>query len=115
VLIGSFNPDDGDLHKGLLDRIGLIASEPHGLSSDERTELLRRRAQFDSNPESFVREHQDQTIRLRDSIEDARRRLTTIVSAMKTVTPEFRGAKFWNRRQSRGNIRCARITSQRRI
>jgi magnesium chelatase subunit I len=54
VLVGSGNPEEGDLRPQLLDRFGLAVevSTPGGLA--DRVEVLRRRDAFDTNATGFL-------------------------------------------------------------
>jgi len=78
VVVGSFGLGENELHRGLLERIGLIVSEPNGLTPDERTELLRRQDQFARDPGSFVQRFHEETIRARKLVQKARKRLSTV-------------------------------------
>jgi len=53
VLIGSMNPDEGELRPQLLDRFGLSVSASSELSQEQRAEILTRRLEFESDPEAF--------------------------------------------------------------
>jgi magnesium chelatase subunit D len=50
VLIGSMNPEEGELRPQLLDRFGLCVSVTAPTDIEDRTEVLRRRLAFDRNP-----------------------------------------------------------------
>src|SRR4051812_13168753 len=49
VLIGSMNPEEGDLRPQLLDRFGLAVDITATVDADERAEAVRRRLAFDSD------------------------------------------------------------------
>jgi magnesium chelatase subunit D len=53
VLIGSMNPEEGDLRPQLLDRFGLAADVTAPLDPAERAEAVRRRMDFDADPTGF--------------------------------------------------------------
>lgn len=54
ILVGTMNPEEGDLRPQFLDRFGLCINVV-GLSDiPERMELVRRRADFDLAPEAFM-------------------------------------------------------------
>lgn len=78
VLVGSGNPEEGDLRPQLLDRFGLSVevSTDHNVAS--RVEIIERRDRFDSDPilfrQSFAREQDE----LRDKISRARRTLRSV-------------------------------------
>ena len=54
VLIGSMNPEEGDLRPQLLDRFGLAAEVLAPADPAERAEAVRRRMAFDADPASFA-------------------------------------------------------------
>lgn len=54
VLIGSMNPEEGDLRPQLLDRFGLAADVVAPADPAERAEAVRRRMAFDVDPAAFA-------------------------------------------------------------
>lgn len=54
VLIGSGNPEEGELRPQLEDRFGLATTVTTIAQVAPRTEIVRRRLAFDAGPESFV-------------------------------------------------------------
>jgi magnesium chelatase subunit I len=54
VLVGSGNPEEGDLRPQLLDRFGLAVEVATPSVLAERVEVLRRRDAFDSDPAAFL-------------------------------------------------------------
>lgn len=54
VLVGSMNPEEGDLRPQLLDRFGLAVDVVTASDVEMRTEALRRRLAFDEDPEGFA-------------------------------------------------------------
>ncbi len=55
VLIGSMNPEEGDLRPQLLDRFGLAVEVHAPAAVDQRAEVVRRRLAFDADPAAFCR------------------------------------------------------------
>jgi len=53
ILIGTMNPEEGNLRPQFLDRFGLMVEVEAQLDVKERTEVVRRRIAFESNPETF--------------------------------------------------------------
>ncbi|MBW3579882.1 MAG: ATP-binding protein [Actinobacteria bacterium] len=53
VLIGSMNPEEGELRPQLLDRFGLAVEVVASQSPAERAEVIRRRLAFDADPAAF--------------------------------------------------------------
>jgi len=78
VLIGSGNPEEGELRPQLLDRFGLFVevSAPRDLA--ERVQVIRRRDAFERDPEAFAEDWRPHEDALRESISSARRGLHRI-------------------------------------
>jgi magnesium chelatase subunit D len=53
VLVGSMNPEEGDLRPQLLDRFGLAVDVVASGDPVERAEAVRRRLAYDADPEGF--------------------------------------------------------------
>lgn len=78
VLIGTMNPEEGELRPQLLDRFGLNVAL-HGQPLPEaRGQILRRRLAFDSDPELFAVQWGPAQAELRKRCQDARQRLASI-------------------------------------
>lgn len=75
VLIGSGNPEEGELRPQLLDRFGLSVEVATPTDLDERMEVVRRRDDFDCDPDAFVAKWKRRDGRVRRKILDARARL----------------------------------------
>lgn len=72
VLVGSMNPEEGELRPQLLDRFGLSV-EVRGVSSlAERVDAVTRRLAFDADPQAVTVAHADDESRLREAIRAAR-------------------------------------------
>ena len=54
VLIGSMNPEEGELRPQLLDRFGLAVDVVTSQDSSQRVEAVERRLAFDDDPHSFA-------------------------------------------------------------
>lgn len=54
VLVGSMNPEEGDLRPQFLDRFGLAVDVRAPEDLDDRVEVVRRRLAFDADPAGFV-------------------------------------------------------------
>lgn len=79
VLVGTMNPEEGDLRPQLLDRFGLCVTVK-GLSSiEERMEVVKRRLNFEKNPEVFQKIWEREEISLRDAILKARNILDQVL------------------------------------
>jgi magnesium chelatase subunit D len=54
VLVGTMNPEEGDLRPQLLDRFGLVVDVADLADPADRAEAVRRRLAFDADPEGFA-------------------------------------------------------------
>tara|TARA_B100000945_G_scaffold277865_1_gene243323 strand:+ start:395 stop:2131 length:1737 start_codon:yes stop_codon:yes gene_type:complete len=78
ILVGSMNPEEGDLRPQLTDRFVHGVMVKDDFSVQERRDIVRLRMDFDDNPSSFVEEHQLKLERLRDQILQARKHLKNV-------------------------------------
>jgi magnesium chelatase subunit D len=53
ILVGTMNPEEGELRPQLLDRFGLAVDVEAERDVNARTEVVRRRIAFDQDPEGF--------------------------------------------------------------
>jgi magnesium chelatase subunit D len=79
VLIGTMNPEEGELRPQLLDRFGLTVEVAAPLDPRLRVEIVRRRLAFDRDPSAFAADYADQQVALTRQIDDARTRLEQVV------------------------------------
>jgi magnesium chelatase subunit I len=80
VLVGSGNPEEGELRPQLLDRFGLAVEVRTPTDIAARVEVVRRRDDFDRDPAAFRARWEAQETALRKQIEAARRRLPEVVA-----------------------------------
>lgn len=78
VLIGTMNPEEGELRPQLLDRFGLKVQLGGKPKPAQRAEIVRRRLAFDDAPAVFLAQWQNEQDALRQRCMDARRRLSDI-------------------------------------
>jgi magnesium chelatase subunit I len=79
VLIGSGNPEEGELRPQLLDRFGFSVEVRTPDDLPTRIEVVRRRDRFERDPVGFAEAWSEPQARLRRDIVDARARLPDIV------------------------------------
>ncbi|NYE36663.1 magnesium chelatase subunit D [Nocardioides cavernae] len=77
VLVGTMNPEEGELRPQLLDRFGLTVEIAAPRDPRLRAEVVRRRLAFDADPHAFV-----------GSYADAERALTDRIAAARKLLPE---------------------------
>jgi magnesium chelatase subunit I len=78
VLIGSGNPEEGELRPQLLDRFGLSVEVTTPADLATRVEIVRRRDAFERSPAEFQVAWSAEDDRVRDQIVAARRRLGSV-------------------------------------
>lgn len=71
VLVGTMNPEEGDLRPQLLDRFGLCVDVEALKDPLQRVEVIRRRAAFEADPEAFGRRWEDEEQTLREGVTQA--------------------------------------------
>lgn len=75
VLVGSGNPEEGELRPQLLDRFGLSVEVATPCDISERVEVVRRRDAYDRDADGFLARWAPEEAKLRARIEAARTRL----------------------------------------
>ena len=78
VLIGTMNPEEGELRPQLLDRFGLKVRQDGQPQPAERAEIVRRRLAFDADPQAFIAQWSGEQQALAHRCQDARARLPGI-------------------------------------
>lgn len=71
ILIGTMNPEEGELRPQLLDRFGLSVQVTGLINPDDRLAILERHIAFDAAPEKFYEEWQPRELSLSEKIEAA--------------------------------------------
>ncbi|WP_310529030.1 VWA domain-containing protein [Nocardioides sp.] len=78
VLIGTMNPEEGELRPQLLDRFGLTVEVAAPRDPALRAEVVRRRMAYDVEPVAFTGRYRDLDRSLTERIEAARSRLAKV-------------------------------------
>jgi magnesium chelatase subunit I len=78
VLIGSGNPEEGELRPQLLDRFGLSVEVKTPTDLAQRVEVIRRRDAYERDPDSFVTAWHKDDARVRRRLSAARERLPQV-------------------------------------
>lgn len=78
VLVGSGNPEEGELRPQLLDRFGLSVDVRTPQDIPSRIEVIRRRDAFDRDPKAFLANWQAADAALRNKIIKARKRIDAL-------------------------------------
>ncbi|MCL2786321.1 MAG: AAA family ATPase [Methanomassiliicoccaceae archaeon] len=68
ILVGSMNPEEGDIRPQLLDRFGLCVEIKGEKDLSMRSEIVARRLEFDADPEGFTGSYGKETQEIRERI-----------------------------------------------
>ena len=78
VLVGSMNPEEGRLRPHFADRFGLYVPTSGERDSQARCEIIRRRLEYERNPLAFEQEWEEETLRLKTKLAQARQLLAQV-------------------------------------
>ncbi len=81
VLVGSGNPEEGELRPQLLDRFGVAVEVRTPQDIDLRMEVVLRREAFERDPQHFLANHEAAQAALRERIVAAQRLLPKVILA----------------------------------
>jgi magnesium chelatase subunit I len=79
VLVGSGNPEEGELRPQLLDRFGLSVEVKTPTDLASRVEVVRRRDAFEQDPAGFIQHWHKEDERVRKRLVAARKRLSSVL------------------------------------
>ena len=79
VLVGTMNPEEGELRPQLLDRFGLTVDVVASRDPAVRVEVMRARLTYEADPESFVARYDGAQRELAERIVKARDLLTEVI------------------------------------
>ncbi len=79
ILIGSMNPEEGELRPQLLDRFGLVVNIGAPMDPDARAEIARRVEEFSVDPLGFTKKYEPLEKELKEKIIRARELLPKVV------------------------------------
>ncbi|MET8676223.1 magnesium chelatase subunit D family protein [Streptomyces sp. NPDC004647] len=78
LLVGTMNPEEGELRPQLLDRFGLTVEVAASREPDQRVEVVRRRLAYDEDPAAFAGRWAAEEQALRERIATARALLPSV-------------------------------------
>jgi magnesium chelatase subunit I len=78
VLVGSGNPEEGELRPQLLDRFGLHAEIRTVKDPTLRVEIVEQRSEFDQDPDAFLEKYQAQQDELQQKLISAQHLLSSV-------------------------------------
>eukprot|EP00536_Pseudo-nitzschia_multiseries_P005375 jgi/Psemu1/318629/estExt_fgenesh1_pm.C_1000009 len=95
VLVGTMNPEEGDLRPQLVDRFGLACDVVAPREPGVRSSVVKRRIAFEADPSEFAGDWEGRDDELRERIEAARALLPSVgvserwIDAASTICVEF--------------------------
>ncbi|MGI5199121.1 putative cobaltochelatase [Streptomyces sp. CA-288835] len=78
LLVGTMNPEEGELRPQLLDRFGLTVEVAASREPEQRVEVVRRRLAYDDDPEGFAARWAEEEASVRARIVAARELLPSV-------------------------------------
>ncbi|SDY84838.1 magnesium chelatase subunit D [Amycolatopsis xylanica] len=78
VLIGTMNPEEGELRPQLLDRFGLTVEVASSRDPEQRVQVVRRRLAYEADPDGFADQYAEDDAKLASEIEAAQALLPSV-------------------------------------
>ena len=114
VLVGSMNPEEGELRPQIADRLGLEVKIKAPRDPTLRAEITRRVIEFDDNPKEFIKKYEEEQEKLKQKIVKARKilRLVEIPARIyELVSKIVNELGIFSQRADITFIRCARANA----
>ena len=111
VLVGSMNPEEGELRPQIADRLGLEVKIKAPRDRKLRAEITKRVIEFDDNPKEFVKPFENEQKLLKTKIRKARELLKDVIvpiSVYEFVSEIVSELGIFSQRADITFIRCAR-------
>jgi Mg-chelatase subunit ChlI/Mg-chelatase subunit ChlD len=111
VLVGSMNPEEGDLRPQIADRLGLEVRIKAPKNNELRAEITKRVINFDDNPKKFIKQFENDQEILRNQILNARKIVKKVQipdSVYEFVSKIVSELEIFSQRADITFIRCAR-------
>ena len=111
ILVGSMNPEEGDLRPQIADRLGLEVKIKAPRDPELRAEITRRVIEFDDNPKIFIQKYEEAQEKLKQQILNARKTIKEVQipsSVYKFVSRIVNELEIFSQRADITFIRCAR-------
>jgi magnesium chelatase subunit D len=108
TLVGTMNPEEGELRPQLLDRFGLSVEVAAPRDPAVRAEIIRRRLAFDADPAGFTSAYATAEQQLAERIADARLRLPKVVLGQEALLAIAEVCAAFDVDGMRADLVCAR-------
>lgn len=79
IMVGTMNPEEGDLRPQLLDRFGMVVDVIGEQDPEKRCQVLKNRISYENDPEKFREEWESEQQQEREKIEKARQLLSQVM------------------------------------
>jgi magnesium chelatase subunit D len=79
LLIGTYNPEEGEVSPLLRDRIGLLVECASNSDADDRAEIAGRAFSFQENAANFIQTYARETLTYKRTVEQAQQRIDRIL------------------------------------
>ena len=79
ILIGTMNPEEGELRPQLMDRFGLHVKVQNIHDPKERTDVILRNIEFTKDPDTFIKRFEAEDEKIRHAVTEAREYLPRVV------------------------------------
>lgn len=86
TLVGTMNPEEGDLRPQLLDRFGMVVDVYGEEDIGQRVQVVKRRLAFEENGEEFCKEQEKEQVLLRNRIIQSKEQLKRVVFSDEMVS-----------------------------
>ena len=108
LLVGTMNPEEGELRPQLLDRFGLSVTVKAPKNPAVRAEIVRRRLAYEKDPYAFARQWKDAESELAERLVAARVHLSEVELSERQVLRIATACTKLDIEGVRGDIVCAR-------
>ena len=108
ILVGSMNPEEGDIRPQLLDRFGLCVEIRGENDLQTRAEVVARRLSFDADPQRFTDSYAKETDEIRKKILQAREILSGASADRELIAMATRVSTYFKMEGHRADITMVR-------
>ncbi len=78
ILVGTMNPEEGDLRPQLIDRFGLVVDVYGETQKEKRVEVIKQRLAFENSVSDFIKSYEEEQLELGEKIERAKALLKSV-------------------------------------
>jgi len=108
ILVGSMNPEEGDIRPQLLDRFGLCIEIRGERDHSTRSEIVSRRLAFDADPKGFTEAYAEETEKLKHRVLEARKILSGAAADKELIAMASHVALYFDMEGHRADITMVR-------